>query len=121
MVMVPDCKPTLFGWKVTVNVQLLPGARLPTQLSAWAKLPWIRFPVKFTVAALGSLGSLKTVTVIGAPACPTIWFGKVKPALGDILSVLGRFALSSTGKRPLSISQFVVVALVHCRVFSSRK
>ena len=39
----------------------------------------------------------------------------------EMLAELGTFAVSSTGKRPLSISQFEVVVEVHCRVLSSRK
>src|ERR1700722_3019911 len=120
-VMLPEVNPTLLGRKVTVNAQLLPGVRLPTQLSVSVKLPCKRFPVKFTVAAFGSLGSLKTVIVIGALTWPTTRFPKFKSAPGDILRVLGILAFNSTGKRPLSISQFAVVLLVHCRVFNSRK
>ncbi len=54
-------------------------------------------------------------------AWPTAWFLKSNPAPGDILRGLGIFAVNSTGKRPLSISQSDVVVLVHCRVFNSRK
>lgn len=119
---VPELNPTLFGVKVMVKVQLLPGARLPTQLSLSAKaLPSRRFPVKLIVADFGSFGSLKTVIVSGAVEWPTAWLPKSNPAPGDILSGLGRFAFNSTGKRPLSISQFDVVVLVHCSVFNSRK
>ena len=77
--------------------------------------------MKFTVAALGSLGSLKRVIVRGVLLVPLPWIPKSNPAPGVILSGLGTFAVSSTGKRPLSISQFEVVVEVHGRVLSSRK
>src|SRR5580693_157331 len=103
-------------------VQLFPGARLvPTQLSVSVKLPCTRLPVKFMVADWGSFGSLKRVTVIGVLAWPLGQVPKSNPAPGDILRGLGMLAFNSTGKRPLSISQFEVVVLVHGRVFSSRK
>src|SRR5262249_5417574 len=59
--------------------------------------------------------------MFSAAGWPSGWMPKSKPAPGDILSGLGRLAFSSTGKRPLSISQFVVVPAVHCKVFSFRK
>src|ERR1700727_641793 len=121
MVMIPEVNPTLVGVKVTFTVQVLPEARLPLQLSVSAKFPWIMFPVKMMVPALGSAGSLKIVTVIGALVWWTGTAPKFNPALGVILKGLGTFALNSTGKRPLSISQFDVVELVHCSVFNSRK
>jgi hypothetical protein len=73
------------------------------------------------VIAFGSLGSLKRVIASGVLLCPFACNPKSNPAPGVILSGLGRFAVNSTGKRPLSISQFDVVVDVHCRVFNSRK
>jgi hypothetical protein len=108
--------------KITFSVQLLPGAKLGLQLSVSAKSPVTVFPWKFTVPAKGSLGSLVSVMVSGSLDVPLPWTAKSNPAPGTILSGLDGFAVSSTGKRPLFISQFGWAELpVHCCVFNCRK
>src|SRR5208337_872088 len=111
MVSNPDSKPVPVGAKVTLRVQLPPGARMAGQSSVSAQLPWADIlPTKVTVSGLVKVGSLRRLMVNGELVEPFFRAPKSRPALGDIRSGLGSFAFNSTGNRPLSISHPVVTA-----------
>src|SRR5450432_2981097 len=73
------------GWKITVMVQLPPGARLVPQSFVWLKrlVDWVEILRNSTVVDFGSLGSLKRVKALTVSE-PIICGPKSKPEFGEI-------------------------------------